>query len=62
MGLANRVQRQHIADDGHINSMVRDAVELGVPPEDALVMASLASAAAPVRSGTATVSTPRLTT
>jgi adenine deaminase len=32
---------EHIADDGHINSMVRDAVALGTPPEDALVMASL---------------------
>ena len=31
---------EHIADDGHVNSMVRDAVALGVPPEDALVMAS----------------------
>src|SRR2546429_890905 len=30
-----------IADDGHINSMVRDAVALGTSPEDALVMASL---------------------
>ena len=32
---------EHIADEGHINSMVRAAVALGVPPEDALVMASL---------------------
>jgi adenine deaminase len=32
---------EHIADDGHINSIVRDAIALGVPPEDALVMASL---------------------
>ena len=32
---------EHIADDGHVNSMVRDAVALGVPPESALVMASL---------------------
>ena len=31
---------EHIADDGHINAMVRDAVALGVPAEDALVMAS----------------------
>jgi adenine deaminase len=31
---------EHIADDGHINSMVRDAVALGVSPEDALVMGS----------------------
>ena len=32
---------EHIADDGHINSMVRDAVALGTAPEDALVLASL---------------------
>ena len=32
---------EHIADDGHVNSMVRDAVALGVSPEDALVMATL---------------------
>jgi adenine deaminase len=32
---------EHIADDGHINGMVRDAVEFGIPPEDALVMATL---------------------
>jgi adenine deaminase len=32
---------EHIADEGHVNSMVRRAVELGVPPEDALVMATL---------------------
>jgi adenine deaminase len=32
---------QHIADEGHVNSMVRQAVELGVAPEDALVMATL---------------------
>jgi adenine deaminase len=31
---------EHIADDGHINAIVRDAVALGLPPEDALVMAS----------------------
>jgi adenine deaminase len=31
----------HIADEGHVNSMVRLAVELGVAPEDALVMATL---------------------
>jgi adenine deaminase len=36
---------EHIFDDGHLNSMVRDAVALGVPPEDALVMASLNPAA-----------------
>jgi adenine deaminase len=32
---------EHIADDGHINSMVRDAVAAGIAPEDALVCASL---------------------
>jgi len=31
---------EHIAEDGHINAMVRDAVAFGIPPEDALVMAS----------------------
>src|SRR5215207_3372589 len=31
---------EHIADGGHVNSMVRDAVAAGVAPEDALVMAS----------------------
>jgi adenine deaminase len=31
---------EHIAEDGHINSMVRDAVAFGIRPEDALVMAS----------------------
>ena len=31
---------EHIAEDGHINAMVRDAVDVGVSPEDALVMAS----------------------
>jgi len=36
---------EHIADEGHLNSMVRDAVASGVPPEDALVMASLNPAA-----------------
>ena len=35
---------EHIAADGHINSLVRDAVALGVPPEDALVMATLSPA------------------
>src|SRR6266550_4415693 len=30
-----------IRDDGHINGMVRKAVEAGVPPEDALVCATL---------------------
>ncbi|HWE81418.1 MAG TPA: adenine deaminase [Gaiellaceae bacterium] len=32
---------EHIADDGHINAIVRDAVALGARPEDAIVMASL---------------------
>ena len=32
---------EHIAEDGHVNSMVRDAVAAGTPPEDALVMATL---------------------
>lgn len=32
---------EHIAGDGHINSMVRDAVAFGIAPEDALVCASL---------------------
>jgi adenine deaminase len=31
---------EHIADEGHINSMVRDAVAAGIAPEDALVLAS----------------------
>jgi adenine deaminase len=31
---------EHIADDGHINAIVRDAVAFGIPPEDALVCAS----------------------
>ena len=31
---------EHIAEDGHINALVRDAVAYGVSPEDALVMAS----------------------
>ncbi len=31
---------EHIAEDGHVNAIVRDAVSLGVAPEDALVMAS----------------------
>ena len=31
---------EHIAEDGHINAMVRDAVSYGVSPEDALVLAS----------------------
>ena len=32
---------EHIAEDGHINSMVRDTVAAGVTPEDALVLATL---------------------
>ena len=36
---------EHIADEGHVNSMVRAAVAHGIPPEDALVMASLNPAA-----------------
>jgi adenine deaminase len=31
---------EHIADEGHVNSMVRTAVAEGIPAEDALVMAS----------------------
>ncbi|HWH05229.1 MAG TPA: adenine deaminase C-terminal domain-containing protein, partial [Gaiellaceae bacterium] len=31
---------EHIAHDGHLNAIVRDAVALGVPPADALAMAS----------------------
>ena len=31
---------EHIAEEGHVNSMVREAVAAGVSPEDALVMAS----------------------
>jgi adenine deaminase len=36
---------EHIAEDGHINAMVRDAVDFGIAPEDALVMASFNPAA-----------------
>jgi len=32
---------EHIAEDGHINSMVRDAVAAGIAPEDALVLSTL---------------------
>jgi adenine deaminase len=32
---------EHVADDGHVNAIVRDAVASGLPPEDAVVMASL---------------------
>ncbi len=35
---------EHIAEEGHMNSIVRRAVELGVSPEDALVMATLNAA------------------
>jgi adenine deaminase len=35
---------EHIAEDGHINSMVRDAVAAGIPPEDAIVMGSFNTA------------------
>jgi adenine deaminase len=35
---------EHIAEEGHINSMVREAVAAGIPPEDALVVASLNAA------------------
>ncbi|MGI8974199.1 MAG: adenine deaminase, partial [Gaiella sp.] len=35
---------EHIADDGHINGMVRDAVAAGATPEDALLMGSLHAA------------------
>jgi adenine deaminase len=31
---------EHIADEGHLNAMVRRAVAAGIPPEDALVAAS----------------------
>ena len=31
---------EHIAEDGHVNAIVRDAVAYGVAPEDALVLAS----------------------
>ena len=32
---------EHIADEGHVNSMIRQAVAAGIPPEDALVAATL---------------------
>jgi adenine deaminase len=35
---------EHIAEDGHVNALVRDAVALGVKPEDALVIASFNAA------------------
>jgi adenine deaminase len=36
---------EHIAEDGHMNAIVREAVALGQRPEDAIVMASLNPAA-----------------
>jgi adenine deaminase len=36
---------EHIADEGHVNSMVRQAVAEGVAPEDALVLGSTNAAA-----------------
>jgi adenine deaminase len=36
---------EHVAEEGHINSMVRDAVAFGIAPEDALTMASHHAAA-----------------
>jgi len=36
---------EHVADDGHINAIVRQAVALGLAPEDAIVMASFNPAA-----------------
>src|SRR5262249_13134502 len=36
---------EHVADDGHVNSMVRDAVAAGIPAVDALVAASWSGAA-----------------
>jgi adenine deaminase len=35
---------EHIAEDGHINAVVRDAVALGLSPEDALVLGSFSPA------------------
>ena len=32
---------EHIAEEGHVNSMVRRAVEAGIAPEDAIAMATL---------------------
>ena len=49
---------EHIAEDGHINSMVRDAVAFGITPEDALVMASLTPAAYSTGSSTSARSRP----
>jgi adenine deaminase len=35
---------EHISAEGHVNSMVREAVTFGIPVEDALVMASFTAA------------------
>jgi adenine deaminase len=32
---------EHVAEEGHVNSMVREAVKAGIAPEDAVVMATL---------------------
>ncbi|MGH3080436.1 MAG: adenine deaminase [Gaiellaceae bacterium] len=32
---------EHVAEEGHVNSMVREAVKAGVAPEDAVMMATL---------------------
>jgi adenine deaminase len=32
---------EHVAEEGHVNSMVREAVRAGVAPEDAVMMATL---------------------
>jgi adenine deaminase len=32
---------EHVAEEGHINSMVREAVKAGIAPEDAVMMATL---------------------
>jgi adenine deaminase len=32
---------EHVVEEGHVNSIVREAVALGVSPEDALVMATI---------------------
>jgi adenine deaminase len=36
---------EHVASDGHMNAIVRDAVSFGIAPEDALLMASTNAAA-----------------
>jgi adenine deaminase len=36
---------EHVAEDGHVNAIVREAVSAGVAPTDALVMASFNAAA-----------------